>query len=177
MLSRREPDMRLWIAAAVIAAIGLGAPQPLAAGSKSVKLGEPAPDFELQLIDKTRVRLADLRGEVIVLNYWATWCAPCKKELPLLDRYYRAMQGKGLRVFAITTESSLPLYRLKPLFAAMAIPSVRAVKGPYGNYNAVPYNIVIDRAGRVRYAQAGSFDLDDLNATLVPLLNERPPAI
>lgn len=150
--------------------------QAIAPATRALKVGDAAPDFELMLIDKTRVKLADLTGQVIVLNYWATWCAPCRKELPLLDGYYRAMQSKGLRVYAITTETSLPLYQLKPLFKAMAIPSVRAVKGPYGDYAAVPYNIVIDRSGRVRYAKAGSFDLDALNATLVPLLNERAPA-
>lgn len=139
-----------------------------------VRVGSLAPAFTLTLVDGNKVTLDELRGEVIVLNFWATWCVPCRTELPLLDAYYRKLQDKGLRVFAITTESSLPLYRLKPLFAKLAIPSVKSVKGPYDSAGAVPTNIVIDRAGRVRYAKAGAFDLDDLNALLIPLLNERP---
>lgn len=166
---------RTWTVAATVAGLGLAIPGSIGAATKSLKVGEAAPDFELMLIDKSKVRFADLRGQVIVLNYWATWCAPCRKELPLLDAFYRKLQDKGLRVYAVTTEDSLPLYRLKPLFEAMAVPSVCAVKGPYGQYAAVPYNIVIDRGGRVRYAQAGSFDIDQLNAVLIPLLNERPP--
>lgn len=139
------------------------------------KVGDMAPDFALSLVDGSNVTLADLHGQVVLLNFWATWCGPCKTELPLLDSYYALTKAHGLRVFAITTEDSVPLYRLKKLFAAMAIPSVKKIKGPYGPMNGVPTNYVIDRSGRIRYAQAGAFDLDELNALLIPLLNEKAP--
>ncbi len=143
------------------------------AQAKIPKVGQVAPDFTLTLVNGETVRLADLKGKVIVLNYWATWCAPCRKELPLLDAFYRIQKPSGLAVFAITTEDSVPLAKLKQLFAAMAIPSVRRVKGPYGVDGAVPTNIVIGRDGKVRYAAAGSFDLDGLNNLLIPLLREK----
>jgi cytochrome c biogenesis protein CcmG/thiol:disulfide interchange protein DsbE len=140
------------------------------------RVGQPAPDFQLTLVDGTHVRLSELRGQVVVLNFWATWCVPCRQELPMLDSYFRVAQRHGLRVFAATTESSLPLYRLQRLFAAMAIGAVRSMRGPYEPINgAVPTNFVVDRAGRLRYAQAGAFDLDDLNRVLIPLLNEPAP--
>jgi peroxiredoxin len=141
----------------------------------AVKVGERAPDFELTLIDGSKVRGNDLRGQVVVLNFWATWCAPCKTELPLLDTYYRLRKDKGLRVFAIATEDSLPVYKLKPLFAAIAIPSARRIKGPFAAMGALPTNYIIDRAGVVRYAKPGAFDLDDLNGLLVPLLRDPAP--
>ena len=144
-------------------------------GSAAVKVGERAPDFELTLIDGSKVRSEDLHGQVVILNFWATWCGPCKAELPLLDGYYRVRKDNGLRVFAVATEDSLPAFKLKPLFAAMAMPSARRIKGPFAVMGALPTNYIIDRTGIVRYAKAGAFDLDDLNRLLVPLLREPAP--
>ena len=146
------------------------------ADAKTLQVGDVAPDFRLKLIDGSTVSMADLRGQVVVLNFWATWCVPCRKELPLLDTYYRLQQPHGLRVYAVTTENSVPTYQLKPLFKAMTIQPVRSVKGPYQVMSGVPTNYVIDRSGHVRYAKAGAFDLESLNAVLVPLLNEPAPS-
>lgn len=144
------------------------------AAPKQPKVGEAAPEFTLRLIDDSSVSLSELRGRVVVLNFWATWCVPCKRELPLLDTYYKLRKDAGLSVYAITTEGSLPLYKLKPLFAAMQIPSARSIRGPYRPIDgAVPSNFIIDRTGVLRYAKASAFDLADLNRLLVPLLNER----
>ena len=140
------------------------------------QVGDVAPDFQLTLVDNSRVRLADLRGQVIMLNLWATWCGPCRAELPLLDRYYRARRESGLRVFAVATEDSLPLYQLRELFRAMTIPSARRLRGPYESLGAMPTNYVIDRAGRIRWARTGAFNLTSLNQLLIPLLNEPAPA-
>jgi hypothetical protein len=84
-------------------------------------------------------------------------------------------KANGLRVFAVATEDSLPAYKLKPLFTAMAIPSARRIKGPFAVMGALPTNYIIDRAGIVRYAKTGAFDLDDLNTLLVPMLRESAP--
>jgi peroxiredoxin len=148
---------------------------PASAGGGSVKVGQPAPDFTLTLLDGTKVTRDELRGQVVVLNFWATWCVPCRTELPTLDAYYAARRNAGLRVFAVTTEDSLPLYQLKKVFAAMHIPSAKKIKGPYDTMGGVPTNIVIGRDGRIRYAKAEAFDVDSLNETLVPLLNEKAP--
>ena len=68
-----------------------------------------APGFELTLLDGSKVTRDELRGQVVVLNFWATWCVPCQAELPLLDGYHVAQRkNAGLRVFAVTTEESLP---------------------------------------------------------------------
>jgi thiol-disulfide isomerase/thioredoxin len=162
------------IALAVVAALCLIAGRASAAPPKE---GEVAPPFTLTLVDGRQVSLEDLRGKVVVLNFWATWCAPCKRELPLLDNYYDLMEKHGLRVFAITSSDSIPIGKLKKLFDAMAIPSVRNIKGRYTTLGGLPTNYVIDRSGTVRYAKAGAFDLDALNALLIPLLNEPVPAI
>ena len=159
----------LWLAIAALLSIASGDVQ---AGQTGPKVGQRAPDAELTLIDGSKIHLADLRGQVVILNFWATWCGPCKTELPLLDAYYRLRSPAGLRIFAITTEGSLPIYRLKPVFEKLAIPSARRIRGPYAAMGALPTNYLIDRAGTIRYARAGAFDLDELNAILVPLLRE-----
>ena len=156
-------------------ALAIGAGALTLIGAKPPVIGDVAPDFQLTLVDGTKVSLADLRGKVVVLNFWATWCVPCRAELPTLDAYYVARQKMGLRVFAITTEDSVPLFQLKKLFAVMHIPAVRKMRGNYAILGGVPTNFVIDRAGRIRYAKANAFNLDALNALLVPLLREPAP--
>ncbi|WEK43341.1 MAG: TlpA disulfide reductase family protein [Candidatus Sphingomonas colombiensis] len=153
------------------------APSQIAHAQKAPHVGEVAPDFELTLFEGQKgekIKLSELRGKVVVLNFWATWCVPCRTELPTLDAYYQVTQKYGLRVFAVTTEDSLPLYKLKPVFAKLSIPAVRRIKGPYGVMTGVPTNYVIDRSGVVRYAKAGALDLDTLNEIIIPLLNEHP---
>jgi len=167
--------MRGWLRRPFLILVLLGA-AATPASAVDPRVGEPAPDFQLTLVDGAHVRLSELRGQVVVLNFWATWCVPCRTELPLLDGYYRIMLPHGLRVFAATTEDSVPLYQLRRVFAAMAIGAVRDIHGPYHPIQgAVPTNFVIDRAGRVRYAASGAFNLDALNHILVPLLNEPAP--
>lgn len=166
---------RRYFNAAIALGLVLAVPSTSAQAKGGPIVGQLAPDFELTLMDGTKVTSAQLRGQVVVLNFWATWCAPCLKELPTLDAYYAAQRRFGLKVYAITTEGSAPNYKLKALFQAMAIPSARRIKGGYGPLTGVPTNFVIDRAGKLRYAKSGAFDLDALNELLVPLLKEPAP--
>jgi thiol-disulfide isomerase/thioredoxin len=136
------------------------------------KVGQPAPPFEVTTFDGQKITLTDLRGEVVIVNIWATWCVPCREELPLLDAYQKIRGNVGLRVVAVTTEDSVPLSALKPLAAHLTMKLARRLRGNYQILGGVPTNYVIDRAGVLRYAKAEAFDLDSLNALLVPLLNE-----
>ena len=146
--------------------------------AKRFKVDEPVPDFDLVLLDGTHVHPSDLRGQVVVINFWATWCVPCRAELPLLDSYYRVAQKKGwpLRMYAVTTEDSASISQLKPLFAVLQMPAAKRVRGgALSDVDAVPTNYVIDKSGVLRYAKPGSFNLDELNEVLVPLLQEPAP--
>jgi len=173
-MGRVATTIRTMAAAAILVAAPVA--MPVAAGEKIV-VGQPAPNFTLTLIDGTKITRDQLRGQVVVLNYWATWCGPCRQELPLLDGYYEAQKSHGLRVFAVATEDSVPAYFMKKLFAAMHMQPTRKIKGPYELVdNALPTNIIIGRDGRIRYARAGAFTLDSLNEVLVPLLKEPMPA-
>ena len=160
-----------------MAAALLALANPAHAGS--LKVGQPVPNAELVLADGKRMHLSDLRGQVMVLNYWATWCVPCRTELPLLNSYFVAASKRGwpLKIFAVATEDSVPKYELKKLFSVLSIsPADRIRGGPFGDVEAVPTNYVIDKSGTLRYAKAGAFELDDLNEILVPLMKEPSPA-
>jgi len=163
--------MRMTILLPLAAAMLVATP----AFARELKVGEPAPPIELTLVDGTKTMLADHRGEVIVINFWATWCVPCRVELPLLDGYYRQVRKHRMQVFAITTEGSVPLHKMKNLFAKLAITPAKRIKGISGSPTAVPTNYIIDRRGVVRYAKAGALDLDDLNREIIPLLKEPVP--
>jgi cytochrome c biogenesis protein CcmG, thiol:disulfide interchange protein DsbE len=81
-------------------------PQPALQGgmtNRMPQVGETIPDFELPTLDGRTVRLSELRGSPVVINFWATWCGPCKQEMPLLVEQYNWNKGKGLRVLAIDT--------------------------------------------------------------------------
>jgi cytochrome c biogenesis protein CcmG, thiol:disulfide interchange protein DsbE len=168
--------------ALLTAALGLGLATAGGAGARAWSLfpaqptvGKPAPGFIATLFSGGKVSLNDYRGQVLIVNVWATWCGPCRRELPLLEAFYRHTQEHGLRIIAVTSEGSVPDRELKPLAAALSFPLAHEVRGPYGDLGAVPTSYVIDRAGVVRYAEAAAFDLDRLNEVLVPLLNEPAP--
>jgi cytochrome c biogenesis protein CcmG/thiol:disulfide interchange protein DsbE len=159
----------------VLAIVSLTALVFVLGAAREPMIGKAAPDFQVTTLDGKKLTLADYKNQVLVINFWATWCGPCKRELPLLDKYYRAQEHVGLRVLAVTTEDSVPVSQLKSLAAALTIPMVRRFKGDYGPLKGVPTNYVIGRDGILRYAKAGSFTLDDLNEILVPLLREPAP--
>lgn len=148
-------------------------------GSASERKGpavdQPAPDFRLTTFDGHKLSLADFKGQVVVLNFWATWCGPCKRELPLLESFYRKQQSSGLVILAVATEDSLTPYQLRPLAKVLTLPMVKRFKGDYGDIKELPTNFVIDRKGVLRYAEAGAFTEDSIVEVLAPLLAEAPP--
>ena len=135
-------------------------------------LGKPAPKFTLHTFDHRKITQADLAGQVVVLNFWAVWCGPCKAELPAIDAYVRKA-GPDLRVFAVTVDDSVSDNALKPLASALSFPLATRIDGRYGPIDgAVPSNYIIDRNGILRYAEANAFTYDHFAATVGPLLAE-----
>ena len=164
-----SPRIRYWLPVIrLIALIGVGA----ATGKKTPGVDQPAPDFQATTFDGQKVSLADLKGQVVVLNFWATWCGPCKRELPLLEDYYRKQHAAGLVVLAVATEDSLTPYQLRPLAKILTLQMVKRFKGDYGDVKYLPTNFVIDRKGVLRYAEAGGFTEDSIDEVLAPLLAE-----
>jgi len=134
-----------------------------------------APDLQLTDLDGNPVDLADYRGQVVLLNNWATWCPPCKAEMPTLQAYYEAHQGQGFVLIAVE--------------AGEPADEVRAFVQEYGltfpvwldpqnlsltrfRTDALPSSFVIDRDGRVRLAWTGAIERSTLEEYVTPLLEE-----
>jgi cytochrome c biogenesis protein CcmG/thiol:disulfide interchange protein DsbE len=80
-------------------------------GPPQARLGSAAPDFTLQSIDGTSVRLSDFKGKPILINFWATWCVPCREEMPLLQATYEQYREQGLVILAVDMEEDASLVR------------------------------------------------------------------
>jgi cytochrome c biogenesis protein CcmG, thiol:disulfide interchange protein DsbE len=136
----------------------------------------PAPDFQVTTFEGQKLALADFKGQVVVLNFWATWCGPCKRELPLLENYYRRQHSNGLVVLAVATEDFLTPYQLRPLAKILTLQMVKRFKGNYGDIKYLPTNFVIDRKGILRYAESGGFTQEGLDEVIGPLIAETAEA-
>ena len=121
----------------------------------------------------------ELSGRVVVINFWATWCVPCRVELPLLDQYYRAHQRDGLTIVAVAMDAGAPTAALKRATVGFVMPvvPVTAVRMPRRDVpNGLPVTRVYDRHGRLRFDSArdgaGKVDAATLNRFVLPLLRE-----
>lgn len=120
------------------------------------------------------------KGEVTIIHYWATWCAPCRIEMPVLDAYYREHRGEGLEMLAISIDQGVSARKLKEVTASFAFPVARLddVKMPRRDIPvALPVTRVYDRSGRLVFASKGdgrsTIDMATLERVVTPLLTRR----
>ena len=140
--------------------------------------GKPAPSFEARLLNGEDFSTAKA-GDVILIHYWATWCAPCRKEMPEIEAYYRRHRGDGLRVVAISMDDPEDIDKVRDVmraysFAAAMAADVRA-KG-YGRIWRIPLTFVVDRKGILRKdGWAGESGLDEasMEQDITPLLQAK----
>jgi cytochrome c biogenesis protein CcmG/thiol:disulfide interchange protein DsbE len=145
--------------------------------SAPVRVGAPAPPFTITTFAKQKVKLADLRGKVVVINLWATWCGPCKAEMPMMSAFHRRYHDQGFEIYGVTSEDSLPQYQLKRVSELLSYPLAKMSSSGYEILDGLPTSYVIDRAGKVRYAKAGAFDKSEFEELILPLLKEPAPAV
>jgi cytochrome c biogenesis protein CcmG, thiol:disulfide interchange protein DsbE len=145
-----------------------------AAPAKSPKVGMVAPPFSVRLFDKRKITNADMLGKVLVINIWATWCGPCKAEMPMMDSYHRRNKARGFEIFGVLTTDSASAHQLKELSSVLSYPLATGISGSYGILKGVPTSYIIDRKGIVRYAKAGAFDESEFRSLIDPLLAETP---
>jgi peroxiredoxin len=141
-------------------------------------LAAHAPDFTLKTLDGRTVRLQDLRGKVVLLNFWATWCAPCREEMPALETLARELGPRGLTVVGVNFKESKPdveaFVRQHELGFRMLLDGEGRLAKRYQVY-ALPVTLLVDRRGMVVGTVVGIRDWvgPDARAYLGRLLSAR----
>ena len=116
-------------------------------------VGRPAPGFSLESVQHTRVELEQYRGKVVLLNFWATWCGPCKVEMPRFMEWQKEYGARGLQVIGVSIDDSAAPARalVEKLHLNYPVVMGDAKLGErYGGVLGVPVTFLIDRAGSVR---------------------------
>ncbi len=120
-----------------------------------------APDFTLKSRDGKNVRLSDLRGQVVLLNFWASWCGPCRQEMPVLDAMHKKYGNLGFAVLGVNldakSEKAVKYLKDTPVNFTVLYDPKGKVSGQYG-VQAMPSTVIIDRDGYVRYLHEGFKD-------------------
>lgn len=128
------------------------------AGQDSSK-SHAAPDFTLKDADGKEVKLSDLKGKVVLLNFWATWCGPCKMEIPWFIEFERQYKDKGFAVVGVAMDDD-GWNAVKPYIAAQKV-NYRVVVGTdavaqnYGGIDSLPTTFILDREGRITSTHVG----------------------
>lgn len=128
--------------------------------------GSPAPDFEISYLDGRKVRLSDLKGKPILINFWATWCPPCRAEVPEIQNAYEKYKTSGFVVIAVNVqESTSAVAKFMEEFGmtfTVAIDSSGAVGRLY-RVSGIPASFFVDRTGIVREIFVGSLTAAELD--------------
>lgn len=170
------------VAAAVFAVANTGpeaGPTPLPVTPPRVSLiNRAAPNFELPGLDGRAYRLSNYRGRVVFLNFWATWCEPCLRELPAFQAFM-AQQGADGAVILAINQGETP-EQIEAFFAENAIAGLPvllddslAIANAY-HVDRMPTTYALDPAGVVRYMHLGEMKLDDLNSYVARLSQPAP---
>lgn len=136
--------------------------------TEAPRVGHLAPDFVLTTLDGREVRLSDYRGHVVFLNFWATWCGPCKVEMPAMERLYRDYRRQGFVILAVSSDPegaavTGPFRDSLGLSFTIAHDPDVVVMRMYG-VRALPHTFLVDRRGVITHQVFGARDWQDPEA-------------
>ncbi|HEX8142085.1 MAG TPA: cytochrome c biogenesis protein/redoxin [Pyrinomonadaceae bacterium] len=164
------PNLENWVKVEP-AATNATPPQPPPASSAL------APDFTLNRLEGQQLRLSELRGRVVMLNFWATWCGPCRAEIPELNAMQRDMQARGLTIIGVswddTVEGVREFQQELPQDYTILMGG-EEVQSLFGGIPSLPTTYIIDRDGRIRQKIIGARGRSVFEAAIKPLLDEAP---
>jgi len=121
-------------------------------------MGQAAPDFALKSSTGENLRLSEFRGDVVMINFWATWCGPCRQEMPLLDELYQRYERVGFSLLGVNIDddSRKAMTMISDLGVNFPVlfDSTKAVSKLY-QVDAMPVTVIVDRDGKVRHVHQG----------------------
>ena len=176
--ARRIPWGQIAIFALVLGLLALVAFQmrrngPLAAGP--VGAGEMAPTFEITTFDGQTLKLADLRGQVVVVNFWASWCIPCEQEAAELENTWRRYKDKGvvfIGVDYVDTETAAKAFMQRFDITYPNGPDLGTRISQAYRIKGVPETYVVDKTGRLASVKIGPFQQGEMAGVIEPLLGK-----
>jgi cytochrome c biogenesis protein CcmG/thiol:disulfide interchange protein DsbE len=121
-------------------------------------IGQKAPDFSLRALDGQRYELRDLEGQVVLLNFWATWCGPCRLEMPLFEQYSQDLVNDGLIILAINLQEAIPVVQDYVEELGLTFPVLLDSDGKVSQQYRIigyPSSILIDRTGQIQVIHIG----------------------
>lgn len=120
--------------------------------------GKPAPDFALKSSTGENLRLSEYRGDVVMINFWATWCGPCRQEMPLLDQLYTRYERVGFNLLGVNIDDdsnrAMDMIRELGVNFPVLFDARKEVSKLY-DVDAMPVTVLVDRTGNVRYVHQG----------------------
>jgi len=163
------------IVAISVATALLGQSRLVASDANPIEKASPAPGWELQDLDGKTVRLSDFKGKVVILDFWATWCPPCRAEIPGLIELQKKYQAQGLAIVGVSVDqASSDTVKSFVQEMGMNYPVVLAdtkVVTAYGGIAGLPTTFVIDRTGRIVKQHLGFTEKEEIEAEIKSLLN------
>jgi cytochrome c biogenesis protein CcmG, thiol:disulfide interchange protein DsbE len=138
------------------------------------EINTAAPALIMSTLDGRTFDLGKLHGKVVLVNYWATWCAPCRKEMPKLDAFYKRYHDRGLEIIGISVDFDRDLDKARHMAQGVSYPTALAKSishDGFGIPKGVPITWIVDRDGQVRDRMIEVRD-ELLNGIVVPLLSD-----
>lgn len=138
---------------------------------------QPAPAFSLKDLNGKALTLADYKGKILILNFWATWCPPCRVEIPDFVEFYDQNKVNGLEIIGLSVDKLTPdqlksFVTKNKMTYTVAFAPEKTIKD-YGPIDAIPTTFVIDKKGVIRHSQVGMMDKKTLNEIFQKLSTEK----
>jgi len=142
-------------------------------GEEAPRIGAQAPDFELASLDGGTVKLSNFRGKGVMINFWATWCGPCRFEMPTMDKIYREQKDKGFVILAVNLqEDGATAKRFVDEFQ-LTFPTLLEIKGTVAQqYGLIglPTSYFVGRDGVIKDINVGAMDTELLTSKIRKIL-------